>query len=75
MSDAYLSEFDLGDGINRKIRDKLAVSTQASQGLTSTQKKNARNNIDVDLNFVGTMAQWNALSSSDKALYKTVDII
>lgn len=44
MPDYYVSELNL-DGINRIIRDRLAVSTEASQGLTEEQKANARANI------------------------------
>lgn len=74
MPDSFLSELDLGDGTNRKLRDRIAVSTEPSQGLTDTQKANARSNIGASLNFVGTEAQWNALSAAEQAKYDSRDI-
>lgn len=45
MPDSYLSNLNLGDGTNRILRDRMAVSTEASQSLTDTEKSNARANI------------------------------
>lgn len=71
---SYLSELNL-DGTNRQLRDRLAVSTEASQSLTNQQKAHARENIGVDANFKGTKTQWDALTTAQKAYYDTVDII
>lgn len=64
------SEVGLGNVGNFK-----AVSTVASQGLSDTEKANARTNIGVEANFVGTLSEWNSLSTTNKGKYKTVDII
>ena len=71
----YLSALDLGDGVGRQLKDSAAVSTNASQGLTETQKANARTNIGVSANFTGTYTEWTQLNSNQKAVYKTVDFI
>ena len=102
-----LSVLNLGDGVDRTLRDRLAISTEASQDITDTQKSNARSNLGLGTaatrsvpssgnanatevvlgsdsrltnarpcsdNFVGTTSQWNALSSTDKDQYNTVDL-
>lgn len=103
-----LSVLDLGDGVERTLRDRLAISTEASQNITDTQRSNARSNLGLGTastrsvpssgnanatqvvlgsdsrltnarpcsdNFIGTQAQWNALSISQKDTYATVDLL
>lgn len=61
---AYLSFLNV-DGVNRQLRDRLAVSTEASQGLTDEQKANARANIGAGTANYGTITSNEIIAGTD----------
>ena len=61
---AYLSELNV-DGTTRILRDRLAVSTEASQGLTAEQQANARANIGAGTASYNTMTSNEIIAGTD----------
>lgn len=61
-----ISQIILPDSVLYDLKDKKAVRTIANQGLTATEKLNARNNIDAPYKLELTLAEYEQLSTAEK---------